>query len=59
MKTEERPTIYLVVLNRDEVLGEFKREEDAHIFAHICALHADIGDQVELYEAKAGFEIVG
>lgn len=59
MKTEERPSVYLVVLNRDEILGEFRCEEDAHIFAYICALHADDGDKVELYETKAGFEIVG
>ena len=57
MKTEERPSVYLVILNRDQILGEFTREEDAHIFAYICALHADAGDKVELYETKAGFEV--
>lgn len=59
MKSEERPSIYLVILNREDVLGEFTHEEDAQLFAYICALHGDKGDTVEIYEAKAGFEVAG
>lgn len=57
MKSEERPSIYLVILNREDVLGEFTHEEDAQVFAYICALHGDAGDVVEYYETKAGFEV--
>ena len=59
MKSEERPSVYLVVLNREEILGEFTHEEDANLFAYICALHGDKNDTVEIYEAKAGFEVAG
>ena len=57
MKSEDRPSIYLVILNREDILGEFTHEEDAHVFAYICALHGDKGDTVEIYETKAGFEV--
>ena len=57
MKQEERPGVYLVVLNREEILGEFTHEEDAQLFAYICALHGDRGDIVEYYVGKAGFEV--
>ena len=57
MKSEEKPVVYLVVLNRDEIIGEFKMEDDAHLFAYICALHGDPGDNFEIYVTKAGFEV--
>ena len=57
MKSEERPSIYLVILNREDVLGEFTHEEDAQLFAYICALYGDKGDTIEVYETKAGFEV--
>ena len=59
MKQEERPSVYLVVLNREEILGEFTHEEDAQLFAYICALHGDKGDIVEYYAGKAGYEVAG
>ena len=59
MKQEERPGVYLVVLNREEILGEFTHEEDAQLFAYICALHGDKGDLVEYYAGKAGYEVAG
>lgn len=54
---EERPNRYLVVLGRDQILGEFTEEEDASIFAYICALHGDKGDVFETYKSIAGFEV--
>ncbi len=57
MLLEERHSVYLVVLNREDILGEFTNEDDAHVFAYICALHGDKGDMIEIYETKAGFEV--
>lgn len=57
MKTEERPGFYLVILNREDVIGEFAHEEDAHLFAYLCALHGDKGDVVEIYKSTEGFEV--
>lgn len=54
---EERTARYLVVLNRDQILGEFTEDEDAHLYAYISALHADNGDSVEVYKGVGGFEI--
>lgn len=54
---EERPNRYLVVLDRDQVIGEFTEEEDARLFAYICAIHGDKGDVFETYKSIEGFEV--
>ena len=48
---------YLVIWNREEILGEFKNIEDAKIFNYICALHGDPGDKFELVEVLEGYLI--
>ena len=48
---------YLVIWNREEILGEFKHIEDAKIFNYICALHGDPGDKFELVEVHEGYLI--
>ena len=57
MEAVKAPMIYLVVLNRDQVLGEFKNEEDAKLFAYICALHGSTGEVYETYEVMQGYEV--
>ena len=54
---EERSNHYLVVLDRDQVIGEFTEKEDAKLFAYICALHGDKGDLFEIYAGIEGFEV--
>lgn len=54
---EERSNRYLVVLDRDQILGEFTEEEDARLFAYICAIHGDKGDVFETYKTIEGFEV--
>lgn len=51
----EKPCIYLVVLNREDIIGEFKNREDAKLFAYICALHGDKDDNLEVYVTTDGF----
>ena len=48
---------FLVIWNREEVLGEFKNIEDAKIFNYICALHGDPGDTFEVLEVQEGYLI--
>lgn len=54
---EEHPNRYLVVLNQDQILGEFTEGEDARMFAYICALRGDEGDVFEIYKTIEGFEV--
>lgn len=54
---EEKEAVYLVVLNRDQILGEFTQYDDAHLFSYISALHADKGDIVEVFQGKDGYEV--
>lgn len=48
---------FMVMWNREEILGEFKHIEDAKIFNYICALHGDPGDKFELVEVREGYII--
>lgn len=57
MEQEERNARYLVVLNKETILGEFAEHHDAIIFAYISALHGDEGDLFEVYGGLEGIEI--
>lgn len=57
MNNEERQARYLVVLNKETVLGEFVKHDDAVLFAYISALHGDDGDLYEVYGGMEGFEV--
>ena len=57
MKNEERKARYLVVLNKETILGDFENHDDALFFAYISALHGDDGDLYEVYGGMEGFEI--
>lgn len=57
MNNEERQARYLVVLNKETVLGEFTKHDDAVLFAYISALHGDSGDIYEVYGGTEGFEV--
>ena len=57
MEHEERKARYLVVLNKDTILGDFARHDDALFFAYISALHGDSGDLYEVYGGTEGFEV--
>lgn len=57
MEHEERKARYLVVLNKETILGDFANHDDALFFAYISALHGDDGDLYEVYEGMEGFEI--
>ena len=57
MENEERKARYLVVLNKETILGDFAYRNDAIIFAYISALDGDEGDLYEVYGGMEGFEI--
>lgn len=57
MNIEERKGRYLVVLNKETVLGDFANHDDALFFAYISALHGDSGDLYEVYGGTEGFEV--
>lgn len=57
MEHEERKARYLVVLNKETILGDFANHDDALFFAYISALHGDDGDLYEVYGGMEGFEI--
>ena len=57
MNIEERKGRYLVVLNRETILGDFANHDDALFFAYISALHSDSGDLYEVYGGTEGFEV--
>ena len=57
MQNEERKARYLVILNKETILGDFANHDDALFFAYISALHGDDGDLYEVYGGLDGFEI--
>ena len=57
MQNEERKARYLVILNKETILGDFANHDDALFFAYISALHGDDGDLYEVYGGLEGFEI--
>lgn len=57
MENEERKVRYLVILNKEAILGEFAKHDDALFFASISALHGEDGDLYEVYGGMEGFEI--
>lgn len=57
MEHEERKARYLVVLNKETILGDFANHDDALFFAYISALHGDDGDLYEVYGGMEGFDI--
>lgn len=57
MNNEERKARYLVVLNKETILGDFSNHDDAVLFAYISALHGDNGDLFEVYGGTEGFEV--
>ena len=57
MQNVERKARYLVILNKETILGDFANHDDALFFAYISALHGDDGDLYEVYGGLEGFEI--
>lgn len=57
MEHEERKARYLVVLNKETILGDFANHDDALFFAYVSALHGDEGDLYEVYGGMEGFDI--
>ena len=57
MENEERKARYLVVLNKETILGDFANHDDARFFAYISALHGDDGDLFEVYGGLEGIEV--
>ena len=57
MEHEERKARYLVVLNKETILGNFANHDDALFFAYVSALHGDEGDLYEVYGGMEGFNI--
>ena len=57
MEIEERKARYLVVLNKETILGDFANHDDALFFAYISALHGDDGDLYEVYGGLEGIEV--
>ena len=57
MENEEKKARYLVVLNKETILGDFANHDDALFSAYISALHGDDGDLYEVYGGMEGFEI--
>ena len=57
MNNEERKARYLVILNKETILGDFSNHDDAVLFAYISALHGDSGDLFEVYGGTEGFEV--
>lgn len=57
MEHEERNARYLVVLNKEAILGDFAEHNEAILFAYISALHGDDGDLFEVYGGLEGIEV--
>lgn len=57
MENEERKARFLVVLNKETILGDFANYDDALFFAYISALHGDNGDLCEVYKGMGAFEV--
>ena len=57
MNIEERKGRYLVILNKETILGDFAEHDDALFFAYVSALHGDSGDLYEVYRGTEGFEV--
>ena len=57
MENEERKARFLVVLNKETILGDFAKHDDALFFAYISALHGDDGDLYEVYGGLEVFEV--
>lgn len=57
MENEERKARYLVVLNKETILGDFANYDDALLFTYVSALHGDDGDIYEVYGGMEGIEI--
>ena len=57
MENEERKARYLVVLNKETILGDFANYDDAMFFTYVSALHGDDGDLYEVYVGLEGVEI--
>ena len=57
MENEERKARFLVVLNKETILGDFANHDDAQFFAYISALHGDNGDLFEVYVGLEGIEV--
>lgn len=57
MENEERKARFLVVLNKETILGDFAEHNDATLFAYISALHGDDGDLFEVYGGLEGIEV--
>lgn len=57
MENEERKARFLVVLNKETILGDFANHDDALFFAYISALHGDDGDLYEVYGGLEGFGV--
>ena len=57
MEHEERKARYLVVLNKETILGDFANHDDALFFAYISALHGDDEDLFEVYGGLEGIEV--
>lgn len=57
MENEERKARYLVVLNKETILGDFAYHNDAILFAYISALDGDDGDLYEVYGGLEGIEV--
>ena len=57
MNNEERKARFLVVLNKETILGDFANHDDALSFAYISALHGDDGDLYEVYGGLEGIEV--
>lgn len=55
MENEERKARYLVVLNKETILGDFANHDDALFFAYVSALHGEDGD---LFEVYVGLEVI-
>ena len=57
MESKERKARFLVVLNKETILGDFVKHDDALIFAYVSALHGDNGDLFEVYGGLEGIEV--
>lgn len=57
MEYEERKAHYLVVLNKETILGEFANHNDALFFAYVSALHDDDGGLYGVYGGLEELEI--
>lgn len=57
MENEERKARFLVVLNKETILGDFAKHDDALFFAYVSALRGDDGDLYEVYGGLEGIEV--